>query len=52
MFKVISTYSEGDYNEFDIVRCSNCKREYIISSNQDFPACCHCEFEDIDIHEI
>lgn len=43
-FKIIETYSTGDYTENEVFQCSNCGRTFTISSGGDI-ACCPCEFE-------
>ena len=45
MFKLVETYSEGEYNEYEVWECQNCKRSYTHQSGADAPACCPCEFE-------
>lgn len=47
MLKLIETYSEGDYAEFEEFKCTDCGRTFTISSGGDI-ACCPCEFE----HEV
>ena len=45
VFKLVETYSEGDYNEFEVWKCTECGRTYTHPSGADCPACCPCEFE-------
>jgi hypothetical protein len=44
VFKLINTYSEGDYDEYETFECSNCHRHYTVHAGGDI-ACCMCEFD-------
>jgi len=44
-FKIVETYSTGDYSETDVFECQDCGRTYHGPSDGDYPACCPCEFK-------
>ena len=41
--KLVETYSEGDYNEYEVFEC-DCGRRHTVLSGGDI-AYCPCEFE-------
>jgi len=43
-FKIIETYSEGDYQDYEVWECDQCGRTVTIQAGGDI-ACCVCEFE-------
>lgn len=45
MMKIIETYSEGDYLDFEVFQCDRCGRTYTLSAGGE-PSCCVCEFEE------
>ena len=42
--KLIDTYSEGDYTEYEVLQCQRCKRTFTILSGGDVCGC-PCEFD-------
>ena len=46
-FKLVETYSTGDYTENEVWECTDCGRTYTHQSGVDCPACCPCEFENL-----
>jgi len=43
-FKLVETYSEGEYSEFEVWECADCGLTVTHPSGADCPACCECEF--------
>ena len=43
--RIIETYSEGDYTDYEVWECSRCKRQHTTLAGAD-PACCPCEFDE------
>lgn len=44
--QIVETYSEGDYNEYEVWECDRCNWSTITQSGADVCGCPTCEVED------